>query len=197
MSNPTPIIETTEAERLAETRRVTAFHESGHACAGYLLGYRFVGGVITIDRPAAEGLRTGACGALAWPAGQPRRKADCEIIILAAGPAASSRARGLDRIVWNDELTGFDWKDICAIGPRGPEGMPWIAERIGRAWQLVEDHWPLVEALAAVLLARGTVSGEFAEATLREASRKAGSTAERLRLAARIVEPLEPAEVAP
>ena len=92
-----------------------------------------------------------------------------EVIATLAGPAAEARHRGRE----NPAGAGSDHRTVMGFAYRcGMEGdlaAAFFEYRNLRARQLVEVNWKLIEAVAAALLERETLSGDECWAVIREA----------------------------
>jgi hypothetical protein len=154
----------------------TAFHEAGHAAAAFHLGVA-VKEVSIVPDIGAE--RLGHCAGYGYPDwfspdalidDRSRALAEREIIVMFAGPAAEARARGRRDHVG---AGGDDYRYAIDLASRFcgsiEETTAYVAWLALRAQNLIHDPfvWFGVEALAAALLARRTLTGRKARAAYR------------------------------
>ena len=138
-----------------------AIHESGHVVVGVLVGSRL--GEVRVAEPG-RGLKSVAV------VHRPPRARDCVVIQLAGAGAEVLRDRlrltFAEALVRYAEVAGTDFRrarGACADDEELLEEMWW------RVLGMLTSNWPAVEALAAELVERGTVSGEAARRIVRRA----------------------------
>lgn len=160
--------------------RYTAYHEAAHAVMAYFAGRQRWGTITIVEDDDG---RVGFCD---WP-DEPLRVED-SLRVTIAGAVAESRLSGtfdVDRFVaelgllgplWNygDEVPSDDVKLLRVLRHPGVletwfPGRP-EDEAVRALWQTtaayLDDSWPAVEAVAAALLDRKTISGDEARSII-------------------------------
>ena len=124
------------------------FHEAGHAVIAHILG-------VPISRVTLHGLSTRS---------RPQDQAN-QAIVAYAGPIAEDRHRRYSVEQHRQMWAGAEWRAdlVNAVRYLG-DGDPKLA--LAQARQLVNEHWPSIELLAAALLARETLTGDEIAALL-------------------------------
>jgi hypothetical protein len=154
------------------------YHEAGHAVVGHVLGW-CLGQVVLLDTP--ERGSKGYClflDAERQPDVRPWQRGGKyteQFTVLSAGTLAMKRLcyqRGWQYERWR----GYDTNDFDAIYWRSLECVADEDERsrmqrgcIEQAQAVLEQHWPAVEALAAVLLTQGGAYGREAHWMIQDA----------------------------
>lgn len=153
--------------------RATAYHEAGHAVVAFRLmrSARRVSVVAGFDPrigPTLGGVpRNRPMFTGPWPENaddlDPRqtKRIEDEIVVSYAGAAAEERHRGGvdEEVVRGAEIDLADlhyW--LTLLGIELDAWKPYTARLNARAEQLIDEHWPEVVALAAVLVAEGKTS---------------------------------------
>jgi ATP-dependent Zn protease len=137
--------------------RRLAYHEAGHAVVGQMLGatMRYV----TIKPTVVYG--AGHTFGLTHWRDLDQGSADRLVLVGLAGSAAEERAMNdADEYARSDERDRIEQLLVTAqlLGKRA--GPPTItAEEEARVAEILEQYWPVVEALAAVLEKKRTLSG--------------------------------------
>src|SRR3954471_6910286 len=152
-------------KRLHILLRPTAFHEAGHAVAAYVLGRPIkhativpeqwkLGHVRLGGRHHAQRLETTTVGV------QARFRLECDVIGAFAGPEAERRATGRANNVGARSDHGYAADVALALaGGDEKEANAYIRWVRRRAERLIEQYWTQVEAVAALLMERRTVTG--------------------------------------
>jgi hypothetical protein len=147
-------------------RKALAYHEAGHAVIGYVLGLEIE--QITII-PNETSL--GQCRYRGWETSEAGGDLDSHLRLLLAGGVAEEIATGAPS-------RGSDERRALALALARGDGEAEAAERMAAAGSLVarflEEHWPVVKALAVALRRDRELDGPEAMATLRRAFRKIG-----------------------
>ncbi len=158
-------------------REVLAYHEAGHAVAKYLLHRPF--SYVTIE---SNERFEGHLGGVAFPPGPPARSvantaalAEDTVLGLFAGPMAAAYLEEGEEYCWwtlPDDLPGeADYDDIEALIPRilkphyfDSEGrfnyQDAHADLFTLALHMVIDFWPYIQAVAAALLEKTTLTAD-------------------------------------
>jgi len=145
-----------------------AYHEAGHAVAGYFLRLGFLRVSIISDRDSLGRLTPGAPprevregGFYSWSAIAWGQKATLRLL---AGPAAAARAGGDPAAV----LAGSDWNqagnmalELCESEEEANAFLTWLW---AKAQNFVNDpiYWRAIKALAGELLQTPEISGKRA-----------------------------------
>lgn len=137
----------------------TCYHEAGHAVMAILLG-RSIHKVSAV----ANSLRLGQVEFKTGAAKQSDDWIEAEILIALAGPVAEAKFTG----TFDERSAGRDLRAVRKfaedrVGDRQAER--YERRMIAKAEYLLSDEatWKAVEAIAAELLAKGTVSGRAAK----------------------------------
>ena len=149
----------------AQRKAHTAYHEAGHAVAGYLLGRDFLSVSIT-----TEGNSAGRCNFIArpdtfdpWNRDQAtRRWLEIEVITDLAGGIAERMATGFDNLAGmeGDVYSVLDTATFVTSNKK--QRLAYLARAEARAELILRQHWGAVQALAEALLRIGEL--EYAEA---------------------------------
>jgi Peptidase family M41 len=137
----------------SEARRAIAYHEAGHAVISMNLGYRCL--YVTI---IPDGDRLGHVCCEDPLAGEHDDKIKHALKVLIAASLAESKHIGSR--TWGDADDRVKATNLALLATdRDTEhAEALINEMIGEASDLVEQHWPDIEALAERLLIKGRVN---------------------------------------
>jgi hypothetical protein len=159
----------------------TAYHEAGHAIARFALGRRIDRVSILPDADSLGHVRGQVLPSHLFAKGGdisdvPTKTVEDQIVILLAGPLAEKRFTGR----WNRVGASSDYEgaSTVAVSTHGDDDVRdafiRYLEAVGKA--LIDVHWYLVEALAAALLERETLSGVQVHRVIRAAIAEADPT---------------------
>jgi ATP-dependent Zn protease len=139
--------------------RGTAYHEAGHAVADYISG-RGVAHVTIIPK---DNDYYGLCTARDWPSRVlDTWQVEADVVSRLAGPEAEALLPSLSSELDGEDLELAFLDVLLLTDEREEEALALLGRLVVRAKQLVADHWPAVEAVAAALLAEKELSGERA-----------------------------------
>lgn len=156
-------------------RESTAYHEAGHAVAGYLLGRDFLSvSIIT------EGTSAGRCNFTARPdtfdpwQRDPTTRAwlEIEVITDLAGGIAERIATGVDNLVGMEADVYSAVDTATYVTANEKQRLAYLARAEARAEAILRQHWGAVQALADALLRLGQL--EYPQACAIIESRRAG-----------------------
>jgi len=146
-------------------RKALAYHEAGHAVIGYAMGLE----IEQVTIIPGEG-SLGRCRYQGWDEAE-AVDLDTALIVILAGAVAEEIAVGAPS-------RGADERRALALSLSHGISEAAAAERILGARRFVdrflEDHWPIVKALAAVLRKERALDGAQAHAVIARAYRKHG-----------------------
>lgn len=159
------------AKRVKMTREHLAYHEAGHAVAGFVLGFA-LGEITAGDAEEAHAIVTNPLRA--WKRGDgPRREIARRYAVALYAGAAAERLLPEGAAPWYDD---YDRARAClqryAAPPpgllAGGKALRRQEEALrARALELVRRHWPEIDRLALILLARERIVRDESEAVLR------------------------------
>lgn len=143
------------------SRRVTAYHEAGHAIACILSGVEFTTITIVPSDDVLGGVAWGVYSSFRLQANLGNRSreiaalARASILIKMAGAAAELRLHGS----YDEVGASSDWEEaheIACYYSRNPEA--YVKKIFGEAKHVVAQHWPHINKLAEALLIHGTLT---------------------------------------
>jgi Peptidase family M41 len=148
-------------------RKALAYHEAGHAVIGYALGLEIE--QITII-PNETSL--GQCRYRDWETSGPADDLDSHLRLILAGAVAEEIAMGAPS-------RGSDERRALDLALLRSDSEAEAAERVdaarSRIARFLEEHWPVVKALAVALRRDRELDGPEAMGALRRAFRKVRS----------------------